>query len=93
MRKLFTDMGVPCSLCGERQQRPLMMAGSHAVLGVVLVTSILTVVGSVDPEVHMDAVSVQIAGLFRQTNTCGIICTRHPFEYIGRTCEVCRRAL
>jgi pimeloyl-ACP methyl ester carboxylesterase len=35
-----------------------MMAGSHAVLGVVLVTSILAVVGSVDPEVHMDAIEL-----------------------------------
>ena len=68
-----------------------MMAGSHAVLEVVLVTSILAVVGSVDPEVHMDAVSVQIAGLL--TPAVLFVYTRHPFEYIGRTCEVCRRAL
>ena len=56
-----------------------MMAGSRAVLEVVLVTSILAVVGSVDPEVHMDAVSVQIAGLLRQTDTRGNNCTGHPF--------------
>ncbi|CAI8032085.1 Lysosomal acid lipase/cholesteryl ester hydrolase [Geodia barretti] len=35
-----------------------MMAGSRAVLEVVLVTSILAVVGSVDPEVHMDAIEL-----------------------------------
>ena len=56
-----------------------MMAGSRAVLEVVLVTSILAVVGSVDPEVHMDAVSVKIAGLLRQTDTRGNNCTGHPF--------------
>ena len=56
------------------------MAGSRAVLEVLLVTSILAVVGSVDPEVHMDAVSVQIAGLLRQNgHHRGNNCTGHPF--------------